>query len=275
VGLAIPGGTAQGPPPDGRSEGIEPAGAGTAEGERLYTGGVRCSECGELSRDGSGLREYHPGVGEAPLRFCAACWARREVRAQRLGFWFALVVVVGGLALGSILPIGDDARVARLGLLLVVAFAASVVLHELGHAVAGQLLGLPPLQVRLGFGVPLWTFRLAGVDWELSGIPLAGFVRLPSGGRGRDLLVYAAGPAVNAALLAGAWWLADRAAPPGAGLDAITGWHAVALANAIYLVMNLAPFELRSLHDGPDAPAQTTDGLAILRLLAGGRPAGQ
>jgi Zn-dependent protease/CBS domain-containing protein len=110
-----------------------------------------------------------------------------------------------------------------MGLVTALIFFTCIVLHELGHALVAQRLGIPLRGITL--------FLFGGVA-ELEGEPTSA---------GREFLMAIAGPLVSAVLAALFWGLA------GVGADA--GWDARALAmlnylaaiNALVLAFNLIP----------------------------------
>ncbi|KAB2959979.1 MAG: RIP metalloprotease RseP [Thermoanaerobaculia bacterium] len=96
-------------------------------------------------------------------------------------------------------------------------FAIGVIIfvHELGHFAVAKAFGMRVLAFSLGFGKRLWGFRRGETEYKIAVLPLGGYVKLsgeedaaPSddprdfGNRPRwqRILVYLAGPAMNAAL---------------------------------------------------------------------------
>jgi len=93
-------------------------------------------------------------------------------------------------------------------------FALGVIIfvHEAGHLVMAKIFGMRVLAFSLGFGKRIWGFERGGTEYQVSLIPLGGYVRL--GGedpgevsddphdfmntpRWQRILVYLAGPAMN------------------------------------------------------------------------------
>jgi hypothetical protein len=52
----------------------------------------------------------------------------------------------------------------------------AILVHELGHLCAGWLMGLYLVEVRIGDGPKLCTFRIGGIDWHFFAVPYAGWV---------------------------------------------------------------------------------------------------
>ena len=93
-------------------------------------------------------------------------------------------------------------------------FALGVIIfvHEAGHLLMAKAFGMRVLAFSLGFGKRIWGFERGGTQYQVSLIPLGGYVRL--GGedpgevsddphdfmntpRWQRILVYLAGPAMN------------------------------------------------------------------------------
>lgn len=51
-----------------------------------------------------------------------------------------------------------------------------IFIHELGHLLAAQAVGIPIERFSIGFGPVLWKRRFRGVEYCLSAIPLGGYV---------------------------------------------------------------------------------------------------
>ncbi|NNK49884.1 MAG: RIP metalloprotease RseP [Gemmatimonadetes bacterium] len=102
-------------------------------------------------------------------------------------------------------------------LLLLLVTDLLILVHELGHLVAAKWAGMPVTSFSVGFGPPLFRFRIGETSYQLALIPLGGFVRI-MGMRGteedrrqwpngfafqrvhRRMIVVLAGVAANAAL---------------------------------------------------------------------------
>src|SRR5207248_166029 len=110
-----------------------------------------------------------------------------------------------------------------MGLLTALSFFTCIVLHELGHALTAQRVGIP---IR---GITLFLF--GGVA-ELEGEP-------PSAGK--EFLMAIAGPAVSAVLAALFWLLAYAGARSGWPAPVVAVLDALALINLTVLVFNMIP----------------------------------
>jgi regulator of sigma E protease len=58
----------------------------------------------------------------------------------------------------------------------VLAFAFLIIVHELGHAVVGLLVGMKVVRFSVGYGKVLWSFRVGETQIALSAIPVGGYV---------------------------------------------------------------------------------------------------
>jgi membrane-associated protease RseP (regulator of RpoE activity) len=63
-------------------------------------------------------------------------------------------------------------------ILLVLATAAAMFVHECGHLVAAKLCKVPASELSLGFGPKLLALRIKKVQFTLRALPLGSFVRL-------------------------------------------------------------------------------------------------
>ncbi|RME52236.1 MAG: hypothetical protein D6790_18840, partial [Caldilineae bacterium] len=65
-------------------------------------------------------------------------------------------------------------------LVVVALVSLSILVHEAGHALAARLCGLQVPVFSLGFGKPLYAFRLGETEYRIGWLPLGGFVQLPT-----------------------------------------------------------------------------------------------
>ena len=104
-----------------------------------------------------------------------------------------------------------------LGNVVAFVFALGVIIfvHEAGHHLVAKAFGMRVLTFSLGFGKRIWGFRRGETDYRISAVPLGGYVKLagedpdeeghdprdfPNRPRWQRILVYVAGPAMNAVL---------------------------------------------------------------------------
>jgi len=94
-----------------------------------------------------------------------------------------------------------------------------VLVHEIGHMLAGRLFGVPALRLSIGLGPRLAGIRRKGTDYSLAPIPLGGFVELEHGHRHDEktvcmdclapwkrMVVFFSGPAANLSLVLVIFW---------------------------------------------------------------------
>jgi regulator of sigma E protease len=62
---------------------------------------------------------------------------------------------------------------------VLVIFNLMIIVHELGHFLAGKWRGLVIEKFGIWFGKPLWKKKIGGVEYSLGTIPVGGFVSLP------------------------------------------------------------------------------------------------
>ena len=106
------------------------------------------------------------------------------------------------------------------------ALAVLIVVHEYGHYLVARLCGVKVLRFSVGFGRPLWTWRLGPdrTEWVLAAFPFGGYVKMLDEREGevpaeemhrsfnrqslgRRSLIVAAGPAANFLLAIVLYWL--------------------------------------------------------------------
>jgi regulator of sigma E protease len=95
------------------------------------------------------------------------------------------------------------------------ALGVIIVVHEAGHLLVAKAFGVRVLTFSVGFGKRIWGFRRGETEYQLSAVPLGGYVRLGgenleestgdpreflSKPRWQRILVYLAGPAMNVVL---------------------------------------------------------------------------
>ena len=142
-------------------------------------------------------------------------------------------------------------------------------LHELGHAVAGDLVGMRIYEIKVGSGPRILAFRMSGISVEFNLLPLAGIVRaFPSfsGRRSQMILFTAGGPAASILLLIAFVVISDRI-EPSEFTNAILIPALLSQLQTIFL--SLWPREVQIY-----GRRMASDGLSILRLLISKEPYG-
>lgn len=105
---------------------------------------------------------------------------------------------------------GSSASHALVIVVVLVAFGALIVIHELGHFAAARLSRMRVERFSVGFGPVLARWRRGETEWALSAVPFGGYVKIAGMGTGEevvdgDLGAYANQPAWRrfAVILAG------------------------------------------------------------------------
>lgn len=140
-------------------------------------------------------------------------------------------------------------------------------LHELAHALAALLLGLPVYRLVIGwYGKPLARFHVGRCAVEVKRVPVGGatYTAHPTDKliRTRELLVVLAGPLLHCVLLYGTWVVIQQAEDFRSVPDSIYLLAVIfGLANAFEIMLNLWPRRYRS--PWGDVPS---DGLALATI---------
>lgn len=228
---------------------------------------VQCAKCGTSSE----IDELFPAVRRSfsrrTRRMCPACLHRRRFQESAWGHRATLAVFTACALLIALRPESHVAGVA-LGLaMLLLASIPAMLLHEVGHAAMGRLLGLRSIGIVVGCGRSVWRGSLLGMPIEWRAIPVGAITRgalvSAEGARWRMALFAVAGPAVNALAVAVTWpALPDfTVSRPALALgEAVAiGWVG---ANGLHAVVNLIPFRHTNA-----LGLLASDGLLIVQAL--------
>ncbi|MDP8976853.1 MAG: RIP metalloprotease [Actinomycetota bacterium] len=63
--------------------------------------------------------------------------------------------------------------------LVILAFVAMIMIHELGHFVTAKWAGMKVTEYFLGFGPRLWSVRKGETEYGVKALPLGGYVKIP------------------------------------------------------------------------------------------------
>ena len=182
--------------------------------------------------------------------------AAQKSVASGLGVLAGLVLVTWALSNGQ----GSLGRFGHEVLWFLVVFLIVIPVHELGHALAGFLVGHRIRSVVIGVGRPLLAFTLAGVAVTINLLPLGGLTMgMPRRGgwlRIRLWIFAAGGPAANLLLC----YLLRRLYGHAGSELAEQHRLATAAASASWsvLVLNLIPFQT--------GEGQSSDGYTLLTI---------
>ena len=96
-----------------------------------------------------------------------------------------------------------------------------VMVHELGHMIAGKLFRVPSLKFSIGLGPKLFGLKFRGTEYCVSPVPLGGFVQLASGHKHgskttcmdcispwKRMIIFFSGPAANLVFVLLLFWIA-------------------------------------------------------------------
>lgn len=140
------------------------------------------------------------------------------------------------------IPLED--RAIFIGFLLLLTFPIHgylfILAHELGHALAGMLVGVEIHEIELGVGRELFTFNLGSIRFVIRRVAVMGVtrgnVRDLRHGRIKRLIYIAGGPAADAAVLMIALMLVDGDPTPA------TPWlGSIIFIEAMFLLSDLTP----------------------------------
>jgi tetratricopeptide (TPR) repeat protein len=127
----------------------------------------------------------------------------KEISESKYGEW--VLYAVGGVVSVSIFP---KFSLGWLWLNIVVFYfinTISIVLHELGHAVAALLVGMEVTEIVIGYGKDIFDIRLFGIDWKIKQFPTCGAVYVLGRStflyRSRMFLISLFGPLTNLILV--------------------------------------------------------------------------
>jgi len=178
---------------------------------------------------------------------------------RRLAWFFGWFVPLVALLAQILYGLGGCSHSIVTALGFLGCYLISVVLHELGHCFAGELLGLNPVLVSIGHGDLLKEIFAGGITWRIHALAFSGYVcPFPinrSASRTRMILMLAAGPLLNA-LVAGSCLIlmldSDFASLHSAGridLEALV--LNLFLVNSFLFLRSLIPF-FNSQNDGQE-----------------------
>lgn len=226
---------------------------------------MKCDACGIESDLEKAFTKIHRSLHRSNLTLCPRCSVRRHRVEQG---WYQIIVIVGGMV-GYFLLWSDTwwplGRFLTSLFLINLFLILAIIPHELGHFIAGRLVGWRVFAVSVGMGKRAFKFDRFGTIFSFHWLPVGGLTRLSAMDdrwyRVKFFITLIAGVAMNAAV-AGAilclWW------HPWHEYGFYWGFPRAArlcfLANLFVVVFNLIPRKTKG-------PSKGTDGYQILKLF--------
>ncbi len=214
---------------------------------RERSGGVlMCDACGAQTVLENVYRIEPPLFYGKQKVYCPACASSRKVSQFRKSLAFYGITALAGLALIATAPESLFGWMFLNFFLGIIFMIISIVPHELGHVIAGALLGMSVHKVTIGYGRLVYAAQFFGKRVEFRALPIGGLTYLLNKSarffRLRKLIAVAAGPLVNLLIVLilikvySLEWL--LAADFGGGLEPEA---ALLIANVMLLVFSLLP----------------------------------
>jgi Tfp pilus assembly protein PilF len=143
----------------------------------------------------------------------------------------------------------------------------AVIIHEIGHLIAGKLAGIEIWGFHIGRGPVLVRFLRWGVDFEFHLLPTFGLVRgssyHPRHWRRARFIWLAGGPLSNAIVGGSILFLERREFLDGAWMTHVMPWLALAISNLITMLQALLGARIQTTDLGPIK----TDGRQLIDLV--------
>ncbi len=236
------------------------------EGFKTSDGRLKCNGCGCESEVEEAFRKFKPGLSGQPILLCPECWSKKYIAKSKQSYGIIVLVLVGGLIIQYVNPSNDFSALMINFVLVYLFMLTTVIPHELGHALAGRLLGYRVFRITIGYGRVLFSRKFLGWEWEFRPLPIGGVAVIatcsPRFYRLRHFVMLLAGPLVNVIFIVLLFWIL----PKGSSLTSYSS-HGVApaldffLANAILLGINLWPRKITTA-----AGVTEDDGMALLTV---------
>jgi hypothetical protein len=225
---------------------------------------MKCDVCSKESEFEAAFTKQYRFLHRSDLNLCPTCWVRHN---RTSAGWYQIAVIVGGIV-GYVLlqlnPVSVPGWVLTRIFLANIFLILTIVPHELGHVIAGRLVGWRVFAAVIGMGKKILKFKLFGIIFVFNWLPVGGITRLAPVDtkwyRTKRCITLLAGPAVNAAIAAiifliwrDSWrefgfWGVPRAA------------RFCFLTNLFVMVTNLWPYRLKG--------STGTDGKQLLETFS-------
>lgn len=232
--------------------------------ERLAADGhLKCNNCGVVTTIDQNLHVVQRSFGRKPKHYCPSCLQKnRNKNHFKSLLWitiigFVFIFINSNYYLGWLLL-----NLALINLFLMLA----IIPHEIGHAVAGNLLGLRVFRIILGFGKTLFTIKTFGLTWEVKKIPLIGMTIVTHKSRHwfrlKQFIMIISGPLVNALFIIILFTTISSEFAFNDFVSKITLKFNLLIANALVLLNNLWPRNIQTMYG-----KITNDGLTLFTIL--------
>src|SRR4051794_26990160 len=133
---------------------------------------TKCHYCGTASDLEQAFQKVPRSFSRKFRLVCPECLQKRRAKSFRRLLWFWLGYTIVGVALAFV-PKWHMVGYYLLNCLLVDLFLLLVILpHELGHAIAGKLVGFRVFRIVVGAGRTFHERRMLGFKLELKTIPI-------------------------------------------------------------------------------------------------------
>jgi hypothetical protein len=166
---------------------------------------MKCDICHLESERADTFKSVNRFFHSKDLVLCPACVEQKQRSINLIIIW---IYSICGL---SSIPLIFYPPTNGIGLLfLAVAafqlfFLASTILHELGHVIAGKLVGMRVFGIEIGKGPTVYNFHFAGIRWQMHVIAFGGVTysapNNPQSFKLKKFLTVLGGPLTNAILL--------------------------------------------------------------------------
>lgn len=233
-------------------------------GKTVFT--MKCDGCHLESERKEIFKSVNRFFRSKDLNLCPACFEKKDNKTNIILIWsyltcgllsvpFTLYYPTRGVGLLFL-----DVSVIQLFVLI------STVLHELGHAIAGHLVGIRVFSIEIGKGPVVYEFLAARIRWRIHVIVFGGITRgIPFTAhlfRLKEMIYVLGGPMANAVLLFASINLLplDETFKPTI-FYGFMPMLLIALSNLLLLIYSLWPHMVNSI-----AGKTPNDGLLLLKI---------
>lgn len=96
----------------------------------------------------------------------------KDISESYYGQW--LLYAIGGLVSVFVFPSFSLGWICLNIVIFYFIYTTSIVLHELGHAIAALCVGVEVTKIAIGYGKNIWEFKIFGISWEIKEVPSGG-----------------------------------------------------------------------------------------------------